>query len=93
MQRITVTVGSDGRVAIPGTPPGQTITLQITGIPAPEEPTGPTLATVRTDDERAAAAAEIKRLAHELRQECDVDDERLSVSHGDLLYDERGPPK
>ncbi len=92
MRTVHVTVESDGRVAIPGTRPGETLAIQIEHTPEPQERL--TLANARTDEERAAVAAEILRRARELRAEAGVDDdERLSITHGDLLYDEDGLPK
>lgn len=60
--------------------------------PEPEPPERLTLATARTDAERAAVVAEIKRLAQELRHELDAGDAPLSITHGDLLHDEHGLP-
>jgi bifunctional DNA-binding transcriptional regulator/antitoxin component of YhaV-PrlF toxin-antitoxin module len=92
MQTIHVTVGPDGRVVIPGTRPGETLAIQIEQ--NPETPERLTLATARTDEERDAVAARILRRAQELRQELGIgDDERLSLTHGDLLYDEDGLPR
>lgn len=91
MQTVDVTVGPDGRVVIPGTRPGQAVTIQIEQ--DPDTPERLTLATARTDDERDAVAARILRRAQELRAEAGVDDdEQLSLTHGDLLYDENGLP-
>jgi len=90
---VTVTVGPDGRVTIPNTHPGETITIHIASVAQAVAPTRLTLATARTDDEKTAVIAEIKRLTHELRQELDLGDEHLSRTHGELLYDENGLPK
>ena len=92
MQTLRLKVDEDGHVAIPDTQPGQTVTVQV--MRRPDEPPGRTLTTARTDEERAAIAAEILRAARELRAELDLDpEERLSITHGDLLYDEDGLPK
>lgn len=91
-QTVHVTVEPDGRVTIPGTRPGETLAIQIER--TQEAPERLTLATARTDEERDAVIADIKRIAQELRQELDIgDDERLSLTHGDLLYDGDGLPK
>lgn len=89
MATYQLTVDPDGRVAIPDTHPGEKITVQVTGVAT--EPALLTLATARTDEERAAVVAEINRLARELRAEMG-DDEQLSITHGDLLHDENGLP-
>lgn len=87
-----LTVGPDGRVAVPGAEPGQTVTVEIKETPA--KPGRLTLATARTDEEREQVIAEIRRAAQELKRQAGIgDDERLSLTHGDLLYDENGLPK
>lgn len=86
-----LTVGPDGRVTVPGAQPGQTVTVEIkdTGT----TPERLTLATAKTDEERDQIIAEIRRAAQELKREAGIsDDERLSLTHGDLLYDENGLP-
>jgi hypothetical protein len=85
-----LTVGPDGRVAVPGARPGQTVTVEISD--AFDTPERLTLATARTDEERDQVIAEIKRLAQELREELGEDGVRLAVNHGDWLYDEYGLP-
>lgn len=85
MQTIQLTVGPDGRVEIPDTRPGETVTIQIASSADVSETL--TLATARTDEERTAVANEILRRGRELRPE-GGDDELLSITHGDLLYDE-----
>lgn len=91
MQTFRLTVDPDGRVAIPDTRPGETIDIQVT--PAPTRKPPLTRTTARTDAERAELAAEIRRSARELRREAGIsDDERLSLTHGDMLYDENGLP-
>lgn len=92
MHTFKLTVGSDGRVAIPNTRPGETVMIQLTRPPGPEVPEGLTLATARTEEEKATVVAEIKRLAHELRQEFDLGETTLSLTHGDVLHDEHGLP-
>lgn len=91
MQTVELTVGPDGRVVIPGTRPGQRLAVQFEQ--NQETPERQTLATARTDEERDAVAARILRRAQELRAEAGLDDgEQLSLTHGDLLYDENGLP-
>jgi hypothetical protein len=86
-----LTVGPDGRVTVPGARPGQTVAVEISD--TSETPERLTLATARTDEERDQVIAEIRRAARELRQAAGIgDDERLSLTHGDLLYDENGLP-
>lgn len=86
-----LTVGPDGRVAVPGAEPGQTVTVEIKETPA--KPGRLTLATARTDEEREQVVAEIKRLAQEIRKELSDEDIRILLNHGDWLYDENGLPK
>lgn len=86
-----LTVGPDGRVAVPGAEPGQTVTVEIKETPA--KPGRLTLATARTDEEREQVVAEIKRLAQEIRKELSDEDVRIMLNHGDWLYDENGLPK
>ena len=88
MQTFRLKVDDDGRVTIPDVHPGQIVTVQI-----PEVPEYLTLATARTDEERAAVIAEIRRLAREIRTEMGNPSEQLSLTHGDILYDENGLPK
>ena len=91
MQTYRVIVGTDGRVTIPDTRPGETITVQVEH--GAEPPERLTLVSARTDEERDHLIAEIQRAARELRREAGIgDDERLSQTHGDLLYDENGLP-
>lgn len=59
-------------------------------IPGPEPPERLTLATARTDPERAAVVAEIKRLAREIHAE--MPKPWRSRDHGDLLYGNDGLP-
>lgn len=92
-QVVTLEVGPDGRVAIPDTRPGQIITIHVADDRSPTRSQYATLATARTDDEKAAVVTEIKRLAGELRQELGLGEERLSILHGDLLYDESLLPR
>lgn len=86
-----LTVGPDGRVVVPGAEPGQTVTVEISD--TDNEPKRRTLATARTDEERERIIAEIRQAARELKRKAGIDDdERLSLTHGDLLYDENGLP-
>lgn len=91
MQTYRVTVGPDGQVTIPDTRPGDTITIQVEH--GAEPPERLTLTTARTGEERDWVIAEIRRAARELRHAAGIgDDERLSITHGDLLHDENGLP-
>jgi len=94
MQTFHLKVDEDGRVTIPDTRPGQVVTVQLPEITE--------LPTVNADTEcrgpipkaeRAVIKERIQQLAHEIRREMGRDDERLSLTHGDLLYDEHGLPK
>lgn len=88
---LQLTVGPDGRVVVPGARPGQTITVEIPE--APGTPERLTLATARTEEERAAVITEIKRLAQEIRSELSDEDVQIMLNHGDLLYGEDGLPR
>ena len=75
----------DGRVTIPNARPGQTIIVQL------DESAGPdflTLRTARTDEERAAVVADIKRMSRRLRELLNDD---LPVDPSEL-YGEDGLP-
>jgi len=91
MPTMQLTVGPDGRVAVPGTRPGQTVTVEISD--APDTPERLTLATARTDEERDAVIAGIKRAARTFRAQLSDDEIQVMPIHGDLLYDEDGLPK
>lgn len=86
-----LTVDQDGRVAVPGAHPGQTVTVEIPD--APETPKRLTLATARTDEEREQVIAEIMEAAQRLRQELSDEDIQIALNHGDYLYGEDGLPK
>jgi hypothetical protein len=86
---VQVTVDEDGRVAIPGAQPGQTVTLKIVELNEPTDHTdniGPI-----PDDEWAAIEARIKQRARRFRRE--LPEPWLSSDHGDLLYGDDGLPK
>jgi hypothetical protein len=90
MRTITLTVGPDGRVAIPDTRPGQTVTIQLEEAESAEQPFL-TLRTARTAEEKQAVIADIKRLAREIRETAPR--ELLEVNPDEWLYDARGLPK
>lgn len=83
MQTFRVTVDVDGRVTIPDTRPGETITIQVS---PPSEPTGPI-----PEAERAAIVARVKRRAEKMRAQ--LPEPWLSADHGDLLYGDDGLPR
>lgn len=86
---LQLTVGPDGRVAIPGAKPGQTVTLKIVDFTEPTDHTdniGPI-----PDDEWAVIEARIKQRARRIREE--LPEPWLSSDHGDLLYGDDGLPK
>ncbi len=88
MQTIHVTVGPDGRVVIPGTRPGQTVTIDVTDVVETMEqvrPTGPI-----PEEEWMVIEARIKQRAHKIREE--LPEPWLSSDHGDLLYGDDGLP-
>lgn len=92
MQIYRLTVGPDGRVTVPNTRPGQTVTVQVEPVPVHAEPEADseplTLATAKTPEERAEVIAEMKAIAQELRGLLKDD---LPIST-DELYGEDGLP-
>lgn len=88
MQTFHLKVDDDGRVTIPNSQPGETITIQF---PRKGEPLS--LATAQTDEERAEVIAEIRRLGREIRKEMGDPQEELSLTPGELLYAVDGLPK
>lgn len=95
MQTIHLTVGPDGRVEIPGTQPGQTVTIQIAHTPeAPERRSRETTEGFEgpiPEEEREAIKARVMRRARKIREE--LPEPWLSSDHGDLLYGDDGLPK
>lgn len=87
MPTFQLTVDPDGRVAIPNTHPGQTVTIQV--VPVPD--TGDDVAGPIPEEERAAIKARVKQRAQKIRAE--LPEPWRSADHGDLLYGEDGLPK
>jgi hypothetical protein len=87
MHTYTLTVDADGHVVIPDTRPGDTITIQVSAMPARPEPL--TLATATTPEEREAVIAAIRANARKL-QELLKDEPPFSI---DELYGEDGLPR
>lgn len=85
MQTFHLKVGPDGRVTIPNTHPGQTVTVQIAAEPDVSEPD-----TIPEED-REAIKERIMALAQQIRDE--LPEPWRSADHGDLLYGEDGLPK
>jgi hypothetical protein len=85
MQTYRLTVDPDGRVTIPNARPGQTIIVQVNESATPGFLT---LKTARTDEERAAVIADIKRMSGRLRTLL-TDDLPLDPAE---LYGEDGLP-
>lgn len=86
---VQVKVGADGRAVIPGSRPGQTVTLKIIGLteaPVQTEDIGPI-----PEDEWAAITERIRQRARRIREE--LPEPWLSSDHGDLLYGDDGLPK
>lgn len=84
MHTFQLTVGPDGRVEIPDTQPGETVTIYLAK--SAEANAGPI-----PEEERAAIKARVMRLAREIRAE--LPEPWLSGDHGDLLYGDDGLPK
>ena len=92
MQTFHLIVDEDGRVTIPGTRPGENVTVQL--IDTADLPTVSTdgeRAGPIPEEERAAIKTRVQQLAREIRAE--LPEPWLSTPHGDLLYDENGLPK
>ena len=87
MQTYRVIVGTDGRVTIPDTRPGETITVQVEHAAEPTE----RLVNPIPESERPAIAEEVRRLAAEIRIE--LPEPWRSSDHGDLLYGDDGLPE
>lgn len=84
-----LTVESDGRVAIPGARPGQTLRINIAvDVEATEQldNIGPI-----PEEEWAEIEARIKQRAQYIRE--NLPEPWLSSDHGDLLYGDDGLPK
>ena len=86
MQTITVVVGPDGRVQIPGTRAGQKVTLHL----EPEETPDPTEA-VRTPEEQERFIQEL--LEEGRRNRAQADPDWLARDHDEWLYGPYGLPK
>ncbi len=84
LHTIHLTVGPDGRVEIPDTRPGETVSIYLAK--AAEDNAGPI-----TEQERAEIKARVMRLAREIRAE--LPEPWLSQDHGDLLYGDDGLPR
>jgi hypothetical protein len=87
MTPIILTVGADGRVKIPGTFAGQTVTIYIE--PEPASTRDPV--STRTPEEWERIKQEILEEGRRFREQADP--EWLKLDHGEWLYDEDGLPK
>lgn len=90
MQTHRLTVGQDGRVAIPETQPGQTVVIQINPETDALVETDPNAGPI-PEEEREAIEARIMQRARKMRQR--LTEPWRSADHGDLLYGEDGLPK
>jgi hypothetical protein len=90
MQTIHVTVGPDGRVVIPGTRPGQTVTIDGTDVADTTEHVGMGSTGPIPDEEWPAIKARIEQRARKIREE--LPEPWLSSDHGDLLYGDDALP-
>lgn len=86
MQTITVIVGPDGRVEIPGTRAGQTVTLHLE-----LEDVTDRLEVLRTPEEQERFIREL--LEEGLRNRAQADPEWLARDHDEWLYGPDGLPK
>ncbi len=86
MQTITVTVGPDGRVEIPGTRAGQSVTIHV------ERDSSKTpVAVQRSPEEVERIIQEIREGAKRVREQADP--QWLSLDHGEWLYGPDGLPR
>lgn len=86
---LQLTVDADGCVTIPGTQPGQTVSITIdhaSDMTEQSDTAGPI-----PEEECAAIKARVKQRAQEIRKE--LPEPWLSADHGDLLYGDDGLPK
>lgn len=83
MATMQLTVDPDGRVTIPGTHPGEIVTIQVS---RQSELYGPI-----PEAEQAAIKARVKRRAQKIRAQ--LPEPWLSADHGDLLFGDDGLPK
>ncbi len=86
MQKLTVTVDSDGRVKIPGTSVGQTITIHLE-----PELESDQRAVVSTPEEQRQLIAELLEEGRRFREQADP--EWLKRNHDEWLYGPDGLPR
>ena len=86
MGTITVTVGPDGRVRIPGTHAGQSVTIQVE--PETEDPP---VAAERSPEEVERIIQELLAGGRRVREWADP--EWLKLDHGEWLYGDDGLPR
>ena len=86
MQTIPVTVGPDGRVEIPGTRAGQSVTIHV----EPETVNTP-VAVQRSPEEVERIIREIREGAKRVREQADP--EWLNLDQGEWLYGPDGLPR
>lgn len=89
MTPLTLTVEDDGRVKIPGTSAGQTITIFVEPKPGP---TQPALST-RTPEEWERIKQEILDAGRRHRAQATPEEIERAVNHGDWLYGPDGLPR
>ena len=89
MTPFTLTVEDDGRVKIPGTSAGQTITIFVD---AEREPTQPALST-RSPEEWERIKQEILEDGRRNRAEATPEEIERAINHGEWLYGPDGLPR
>jgi hypothetical protein len=83
METMTLIVDPDGRVKIPGTQPGQVVTIRIEPAPVERPPLSP------EEHERFVQ----EQLAESRRFREQADPEWLNLDHGEWLYGPDGLPR
>jgi hypothetical protein len=84
-QTLVLTVGDDGKVEIPGTRPGQRVSLTLREGSIGSRPL--------TDEERRVMREELTKLRRKWRAESTPEEIDRAINHGDWLYDEHGLPR
>ena len=89
MTPITLTVEADGRVKIPGTAAGQTVTIYI----EPEPRTVQPALSLESVEERERIIQVLREAGRQARAEATPEEIERAVNHGDWLYGPDGLPR
>ncbi len=89
MTTVTLVVGPDGRVKVPGTYAGQRITIHI----EPETATPQSEVSTRSPEEKERIIQELLEAGRRARAEANPEEIERAVNHGDWLYGPDGLPR